>query len=343
MRSRRSLAISIPLLIVAGCGGNGGDGAQQVTPLNYGDATAGLVNGTIAAARFNNPVKVAVAPDGTVYVADFDNDAIRAISPAGLVTTLTLQANFQRPFGLALSSTGRLFAMTDANDTGARDATTGTVWEINRTTGAATVVARNLGRPRGLVSLADGRIVCSDMTRSTVYFLDPGTGTTTPLAGSEGNVGFADGTGTGARFNRPYGLAQFPNGDLLVADQNNHRLRRVTLAGVVTTYSGGDAGYVEGSLAAARWNRPQDVAIAANGTVYVSDHDNHRVRRIAGGTASLFAGNGTEGYAPGTGTQASFYGMEGLALHPNGRSLWVADGNNGTGSAYNRVRRFPTD
>lgn len=343
MRSIRSLALGFPLLIVVGCGGSGGGGLQPTPAQNFGDATAGLVNGTIAAARFNNPVKVTVAADGTVFVADFDNDAIRAISPAGMVTTLTLQANFQRPFGLALSATGRLFAMTDANDAGARDGTTGTVWEINRTTGVATVIARNLGRPRGLTVLTDGRLACSDLTNSTVYLLDPSTGATTPLAGSTGNAGFADGTGPAARFDRPYGLDQLPNGDLLVADQNNHRLRRVTLAGVVTTYSGGTSGYVEGSLSAARWNRPQDVAVAADGAVYVADHDNHRVRRVAGGITTLFAGNGTEGYTPGTGAQAAFYGMEGLALHPNGRTLWVADGNNGTGANYNRVRSFPTN
>ncbi|MCW5941995.1 MAG: hypothetical protein KIS66_07170 [Fimbriimonadaceae bacterium] len=329
--------------VLSGCGGNGGDQAGTAPAQNYGDAAAGLVDGAVAVARFNNPVNVAVAADGTVYVADFDNDAIRAISPAGMVTTLTRQANFQRPFGLTVSSAGRLFAMTDANDAGARDATTGTVWEIDRMTGVATVVARNLGRPRGIAALADGRLACSDLANSTVYLLSPTTGATTPLAGMAGSAGFADGTGATARFDRPYGLAQMSNGDLLVADQNNNRLRRVTLAGVVTTFSGGASGYVEGSVAAARWNRPQAVAIAANGTIYVADHDNHRVRRIVGGTTYPFAGNGMEGYAPGTGNQASFYGMEGLAVHPNGRTLWVADGNNGTGAPYNRVRRFPTN
>jgi sugar lactone lactonase YvrE len=332
----------LTLFGVLGCGGSGGGSGQRTEV--FGSSEAGLVNGDLTEARFSNPVNVAVASDGTVYVADFDNDAVRAISPAGIVSTLTDQDNFSRPFGMTVSSTGRLFVQTDANDQGMRDATTGTVWEINRTTGVATVVARNLGRPRGIVAMADGRLALSDLGNSTVYILDPSNGNVTPLAGSSGNPGFANGNGAAAQFDRPYGIAVLPNGDLVLADQNNNRLRRVTMSGDVSTFAGtGAEGANNGGVASATFDHPEDVDVAPDGTIFVADHDNFVIRRIRGGQVSVFAGNGTQGFAPGTGTEAQFFGVEGISLNTNGSVLWVADGNNGDGGPFNRVRSFRTN
>lgn len=334
------MAAAFVMPAVMGCAGDGGS-VHFFGQSTFGSSDAGLVDGPVASARFSNPVNVAVASNGTVYVADFDNDAVRAISTSGQVTTLTDQDNFSRPFGMTVAADGTLYVQTDANDLGERSPETGTVWKIDRSTGVATVVARNLGRPRGIAALADGRIALSDLVHNTISILNPSNGNVTPVAGNSGTAGFADGSGTSALFSRPYGLAAMADGSLLVADQSNHRLRRVTLSGDVTTFSGtGTAGATNGPVATATFNAPEGVAIASNGTIYVADHDNHMVRRISGGQVFTQAGNGNAGYAEGNGTEAEFFGLEGLALAPGGRVLWVADGNNGDGGPYNRVRRL---
>ncbi|CAN5497502.1 hypothetical protein BH11ARM2_BH11ARM2_30750 [soil metagenome] len=333
-------------LLLTGCGGDGdgtNGGSTPAKPVVIGAGKSGLVNGPVADARFSNPANVAVASDGTVYVADFDNDAVRAISPGGIVSTVIKQENFSRPFGLTTNG-GLLYVQTDANDMGQRDATTGTVWRYDPGTGAVAVVARNLGRPRGILALANGRIALSDLVTNKISLLNVANGKTTFLAGaSDGTAGFANGKGDAARFSRPYGLDQLPDGSLLVADQANNRIRRVTLDGDVSTYAGtGETGAVNGAVALATFNAPQGVAITPDGTVYVADQANHLIRSITGGTVATFAGNGQAGYAPGAGTAAEFYGLEGISLTPDGKVLWIADGNNGDGTAHNRVRSLGT-
>lgn len=307
-----------------------------------GSSEAGLTDGALAQARFSNPVNVEVASDGTVYVADYDNDAVRRIRPSGQVDTLIKQANFQRPFGLTLAPDGKsLFVQTDGNDKGERNANTGTIWKMTLTgEGALEVVVRDVGRPRGLLALADGRIALSDPAHHTIRVLNPTTKAITPLAGQADQAGFADATGTAARFSRPYGMALSADGALLVADQNNHRIRKVTLNGVVTTYAGtGVAGAQNGAVANATFNAPQDVAAIGN-TVYVADHNNFVIRKIHNSQVSSVIGNGSAGFIDAQGTAAAIFGGEGMALTPDGRYLWLADGNNGEGDPYNRVRYF---
>lgn len=344
----RLFSVAAPLLgmgVLAGCNGGGYDDEppveQPVTPQVIGAGEGGLVNGAAAVARFRNPANVEAGPDGTIYVADFDNNVVRAIAVDGTVRTLVARSNFERPFGLTFAPDGNLYVQTDSNDSEppARDVTTGTIWRVTPA-GVATVVVRNVGRPRGLLALDDGRIVLSDLVQNTISLLDPGTGVITVLAGTAGAAGFADGTGTAAQFNRPYGMARASDGALLVADQGNHRIRKVTLAGVVTTFAGtGTAGSTNGTLAAASFNGPQDVAVRGN-VVYVADTLNFLVRRIADGSVTTIAGTGTRGFAAGEGATAQFAGLEGFDLTDNGATLWIADGNGGEGDDFNRVRRI---
>ncbi len=102
----------------------------------------------------------------------------------------------------------------------------------------------------------------------------------TTLAGS-GCAGYADGQGTSAQFNTPYGLVVRADGTLVVADYGNHRLRTVALDGTVGTLAGdGVNGMIDGDVAQARFFWPEDVAIDGSGAIYVSDHGNHRIRRL---------------------------------------------------------------
>ncbi len=164
---------------------------ETAAPFNrvWGSSTPGLMDGTATTALFSNPAKVTVAPDGTVYDADYDNDAIRAISPGGIVSTVCLAgARSSGPSAWTMSNDGNtLYIETDGNDMGQRDGTTGTIWALNRASGTANVVARNLGWPRGILSLPDGRIAMSDLVQNVISILDPVSGTITPLAGTAGH------------------------------------------------------------------------------------------------------------------------------------------------------------
>jgi len=117
----------------------------------------------------------------------------------------------------------------------------------------------------------------------------------TNFAGLPRTSGTADGTGSAARFNQTAGIAVGAAGSLFVGDQNNHTIRKITPAGVVTTFAGaaGQAGYVDGPVAIARFNEPYFLAFDAAGNLYVSELGNHTIRKITPeGVVSTFAGGG---------------------------------------------------
>ena len=329
---------------LSGCGGSESEGTGNTTTTLAGAGEAGLVDGPGTSARFHNPVNVAVDAMGTIFVADFDNDRIRKIATDGTVSTLVNQPNFSRPFGLAIGPGNLLYIQTDANDAGERSATTGTLWKVARTGGIATVIARNLGRPRGLAVLPGGDLALSDPAHHTVSRLNISSGTVSLIAGGLDSPGFTNGNGSAARFNRPYGLTALSDGTLLVADQNNHSIRRVTLAGSVTTLAGtGAAGSTDGDLSVATFTGPQDVKQGSDGVIYVADTGAHKIRAIgqgpAGSLVTTFAGTGIRGFADGPRLTAQFWGLEGIAIGRSGQ-IAVADGTGGDDDdpAYNRVR-----
>jgi hypothetical protein len=118
----------------------------------------------------------------------------------------------------------------------------------------------------------------------------------------------------------------------------NHRLRRVFLDGTVVDFAGSGAeGALNGPVAVATFDAPQALAILPTGVVFVTDIDRKLVRRIANGSVSTVAGDGTPGWIDATVPRnARFYGLEGMDVDAS--RLVVADGNIGDGSAYNHVR-----
>ncbi|GAB4560059.1 MAG: hypothetical protein Tsb007_22810 [Rhizobacter sp.] len=149
-------------------------------------------------------------------------------------------------------------------------------------------------QPLGLTQDAAGNLYVADTANYTIRRIAPN-GTVSTLAGTAGVSGTADGTGAAARFSRTSAIAMGPDGDLYVADQDNCRIRRVTPAGVVSTYAGSVFGVEDGAPLTARFVGPSAVAVAANGDVLVADGP--RIRRIVrsgGGAASVqtLAGSG---------------------------------------------------
>ena len=132
-------------------------------------------------------------------------------------------------------------------------------------------------RPLGLTHDAAGNLYVADADNYTIRRIAPD-GTVSTLAGSAGVAGNADGTGGAARFKRLYAIAMGPDGDLYVADYDNGRVRRVTTAGVVSTYAGSTPALDDGPISSAHLLGPTALAVAANGDVLVADAG--RIRRI---------------------------------------------------------------
>lgn len=156
------------------------------------------------------------------------------------------------------------------------------------------------------------------------------------FAGSVGGRGAEDGPVSRARLASPRGVAVDAEGNIFVADAENHTIRRISAAGVVTTLAGlaGNAGSADGKGSSAQFNAPRGVAVDAAGIVYVADTANSTIRKIMpGGVVSTLAGAaGRTGYGDGDGTAASFWSPVALAIEASG-NLLVAD------TVSGRIRR----
>ena len=146
------------------------------------------------------------------------------------------------------------------------------------------------------------------------------------LAGSAGVAGAANGTGTAATFQYPFGIAVDGPGNLYVADGWNNLIRKISSGAVVTTLAGsGAAGNTDAVGTAASFDSPEGVAVDASGNVYVADFYNDSIRKITpGGAVTTWAGYIGGGFVNGTGTLAGFWGPTGVAVDTAG-NVYVAD------------------
>ncbi|MBD5606747.1 MAG: hypothetical protein IAI48_16890 [Candidatus Eremiobacteraeota bacterium] len=156
----------------------------------------------------------------------------------------------------------------------------------------------------------------------------PDLASVTTIAGS-GKSGTADGPAARAEFIEPAGLAADRSGTIYVCDRYGQRVRKVDRNGNVTTLAGGGRpfgpglavppGYVDGSGANARFDRPTGIAVADDGRLFVSDEGNHVIRTIKNGVVSTYAGNARKaGHVDGTRDVATFAAPTALTLDAYG-------------------------
>jgi hypothetical protein len=185
--------------------------------------------------------------------------------------------------------------------------------------------------PRGVVLNSTGKGYIADTGNHVIRLVDAANGEVSTLAGT-GSPGSSDGTGTGAAFSSPEGLALDSSGNLYVADSGNATIRRITPAGVVTTFAGsaGQVGAANGTGAAARFNQPCALCLDPMGNLYVVDRGNHTIRKITpSGVVTTLAGKAdTAGHKDGSGTSVLFNSPRGIAYDPLLKALFVADTNN---------------
>ena len=195
-----------------------------------------------------------------------------------------------------------------------------------------------LFRPTAVVVDPAGNIYISDGSNQRIRKVTA-SGTISTFAGN-GTAGYSGdgGQATAAEINGPLGLAIDRTGNLYIADFNANVIRKVTPAGIISTFAGNSTSGFSGDggpATAAQLKNPWSVAIDAAGSVYVTDNGNNRIRKItADGIINTFAGNGTAGFAGdgGAATAAEFSGIAGVAIDASG-SLYVADASN------NRIRK----
>ena len=264
---------------------------QGVVSLFAGTEYApGSADGTGSAAQFQGLLdKIAADNLGNLYVADGGNNTIRKITPSGVVST---------------------FAGT-AGTTGSVDGT-----------GAAA----QFNYPSAVATDAAGNVYVADLGNRTIRKITPA-GVVSTLAGTAGTNGSADGTGPAAQFNYPNGVATDNAGNVYVADSFACTVRKITPAGLVSTFAGtaGSCSHADGVGAAARFESPSDVATDNAGNVYVADQS-IRVITPAGVVSTLAGSRNSPGASVADGPLGTaIFGFATALTVDGGGNVYLAD------------------
>jgi hypothetical protein len=250
--------------------------------------------GGIGFPLFNSPTGLVINKAGNLYVTDSGNQLIREVTPAGAVTTLS-----------------------------------GTVGQAGALDG--TGIGASFNSPQGPAMDSAGNLYVADFSSATIRKITTA-GVVTTIAGTALSTGTIDGTGVAARFLKPSSVAVDSSGNLYVTDSGNHTIRKITSAGVVTTFAGkaGTPGILDTATGVtALFNNPRSVVVDSSGTLYVADSNSNTIRKItSAGSVSTLAGKAdTFGSTDGVGSAARFNFPTSLALDASG-NLYVADGLN---------------
>ncbi len=176
------------------------------------------------------------------------------------------------PFGVAIDNEGRTYIS---------DGLGGRIFRIENN-GQSQVVASGLDMPSAIAFDIDGSLIIANTGAHTILRLDPSSGKSTIVAGVHNRSGDADGRADTATFAGPVGVAIQRDGQIVVADTYNDRIRVITPTGDVRTVAGGnEPGYRDGRSLEARFDTPCGIASGSDGTLFVADTGNNRVRRIS--------------------------------------------------------------
>ena len=301
-------------------------------------------------AWLNQPFGLAVDASGNLFIADSGNDRIRKVAVNGVITTVAgngvyrfsgdggpaSSAQLRNPAGVAVDAFGNLF-IADCDNKRIRKVSPGGLMSTfvgNGTYGfsgdGGPATAASLRDPWSVAVDAAGNLFIADLLANRIRKVSASTGVITTVAGN-GGWGLAGdgGPATSASLNYPYGVAVDASGNLFIADEQNHAIRKVSPSGVITRVAGnGTAGYSGngGPATSAQLNSPNAVAVDASGNLFIADSQNFRVRKVsASGVITTVAGNGSwnivgEG---GPATSAGIGPPAGIAVDSSG-NLFIA-------------------
>ncbi len=271
--------------------------AGEVTTLAGAAGRLGSADGTGSAARFGAPVGVAVDSwervrgrpdqlrDSSDHCRGGGDDADGTDLAPGSGARTGSPAGFLWPYGVAVDGSGNVYVADTGSQTILQilpgDMVTtlaGLAWTVGSTDGMGS--GARFDQPSGVAVGSAGVLYVADWWNHTIRQVTAA-GVVTTLAGLPGQGGSVDGTGSGARFDYPAGVAADSAGNVFVADSLNDTIRQVTPAGVVTTLAGlaGNPGSADGIGSAARFFGPCGVALDGAGNIYVADTANHRISK----------------------------------------------------------------
>jgi streptogramin lyase len=215
-----------------------------------GNTAAGSGDGVVGVG-FNSPRGLTIDSQGNLYVAEYAGNKIRRINNMGVVVT-------------TLAGSG-IAGVTDGIGSGA------SFWApfgmtVDNLTGNMYVAERDGNKIRKITP-----------TGVVTTFAGPVSGITTP--------GSSDGTGTSATFTTPCYVVVDASGNVYVSDTGNNKIRKITPAGVVTSFAGppsgsSTSGFSDGTGTAALFSAPNGIAVDSSGNVYVADTGNNKIRKI---------------------------------------------------------------
>lgn len=260
-----------------------------------GTGVAGNTDGNaITTARFSTPMGVTIAPNGDLYVGDYNNDCIRRVS-GGNVTSFAGNCGFS--------------GIVDGNGAAAR-----------------------FNHPRNLEFDSQGNLIVVDYSNHCIRKIAPNADVTT-LAGLCGTLGYVDAVGAAARFQNPQDLAIDSNDNVYIGGNYDHRIRKIAPDGTVTTLSGtgltglGNGGYVDGDASVSRFKHPHGIFLTPNDELLVSD--NNVIRKVvSNGTTSTYAGTGAFGSNNGLSNVATFGSIFGFSRASNNEIYFAGFTNN---------------
>jgi len=315
--------------------------------------------GPAVGAGLNSPQGVAVDASGNLYIADAFNNVVRMVNSAGIIRTVAgsgargfsgdggaaVQAALANESALAVDPAGNLYIADAANSRVRKVSSAGIITTLagnglNKFGGdGGAAIRASLNSPQGVAVDAAGNIFIADSLNNRIRkTLADGTVITT-AAGSGAALSLADGgAATNAALGSPASVAVDSAGNIFIADDANHRVRKVAPNGVITTVAGnGVAGSSGDNIPAvsAALNHPIGVALDAAGNLYITDRFNNRVRKVsAAGIITTVAGNSVAGFSGDNGpaTGAQLRAPFGVAVDAGG-NLYIGDDGN------NRVRK----
>jgi sugar lactone lactonase YvrE len=319
------------------------NGKQAISATDFvvktggGQTTAFLISTVGGTAVFKGPAGVAIDAQGNLYVADAQDHKIRKISLQGVVSTYAgtgaqgsnngnaqTEATFRQPSGLALDRQGNLYVADYFNHLIRKITPAGEVstYAGKGTTGSADGqrLEATFNLPYGVAVDADGNVYVGDYGNNKIRKIKTN-GEVITLAGN-GTTASTNGNGVNAGIPKPGGLTVDSDGTLYVVEKGGGRIRKITVAGVVSTIGG----YL--SVTA----EPTGIVVDPAKNVYVVYRGLQKIKKIdAGENETDFAGTGNSGNTDGELSQANFNVPEGLALWvtPNGKLVfYVGDTGN---------------
>lgn len=339
------------------------DGVNGSVTTIAGSGVAGFLDAKLANASLNLPEFLIFGKNNNLLISDTVNDRIRSLDltavtdsnssqdPVSDLTVSTIAglasiagnrdgnssvSLYNSPYGIVTDSSGNIYVADRANHLIRKidSSNQSSVFAGSSVAGSTDGfrLSASFNSPSDLALDSSGNLYVADYGNHLIRKITPN-GTVSTLAG-DGTAGFADGLGIAAKFRNPIGLAIDASDNIYVSDYNNDRIRKIDNLGNVSTIAGsGTAGFLDGTASLARFNKPIGIEVTNDGSLYIADSNNQRIRKISAGTVSTFVGGGTATFADGVGTQALFYTPSYLAMDSNS-NLYLSDNTN------NRIRKI---